>query len=187
MKKIMIKIGIFFIIILLFLVILLECSQGLMPFGLFFVSLLVFVSGALSRFLIGTFKYQRLLQVCKVLLFTGLISLALSYMIIRIQSIVSSKNANLLITGIEAFKKDQGIYPDSLESLMPQYFKNLPKAWIGIIPKDFLYESANTLGHRSKYDYKLKNVESYFLVGYCEYIGVENFYYSNEKIWHHDD
>ena len=82
---------------------------------------------------------------------------------------------------------DKSIYPDSLNSLIPQYFENLPKAWYGISQVDFLYESANTPGHQSQFDYKLNNIEDYFLVGYFGYIGVENLYYSNEKAWHHDD
>ena len=59
---------------------------------------------ALARFLRGTRDYKRLLKISKIFLFTSLISLTISYVIIKIQDNISSRNADLLIANIEKYR-----------------------------------------------------------------------------------
>jgi hypothetical protein len=187
-KKILIRLLIYLFLGLLLFVIIIEGSKGLIPYGLFIVGGITFVFAAMARLLSGTWKYKRLLSISKVFLFTGLINMILFFVIVRIQGKITKNNADMIIQKIETYKKDNGHYPYSLESLKPKYIDRLPKAWIGILPNDFIYDYSEQVDHRFMYFKPVNQTGDYqFWIGYYGYIGVEYFYNSKEKEWHIDD
>lgn len=165
-----------------------EGSIGLIPYGLIIVSGITFVFGGLARHLKGNWRYKRFLMLSKALLFTGLINVVLFFAIGRIQGKITKMNGVVLINKIELYKKDNGTYPYSLEALKPKYLTKLPKAWVGILPKDFIYDYSEQDDH-SFMGFKPINQAGIcnFWIGYYQYLGVEYFYNSKEKTWQVDD
>jgi hypothetical protein len=187
-KKILIQILLYLILGLIFFVIIIEGSKGLIPYGLMIVGGITFLFGSIARLLRGTWKYKRLLSVSKVFLFVGLINMILFFAVVRIQGKVTKDNAELLIQKIEMYKNDNGDYPVSLESLRPKYIDKLPKVWIGILPESFIYDYSEQIDHNFLYFKPINGIgEFHYWIGYYGFMGVEYFYNSKEKEWKIDD
>lgn len=187
-KKKLIHILFYLILVLIFFVIVIEGSKGLIPYGFMIIVGITLVFGSTARLLRGTWKFKRLLSVCKVFLFVGLINMILFFAVVRIQGKVTKDNADLLIQKIELYKNDNGNYPISLEALRPKYIDNLPKVWIGILPESFMYDYSEQTDHKFLYFKPInENGDFHYWIGYYGYLGVEYFYNSKDKEWKIDD
>jgi len=86
----------------------------------------------------------------------------------------TDKQAEIIIRHIEEFKKKEGIYPDSLDQLIPMYFKKIPVTSYSDLNNDFYYE---------KYSDSLDGYALWYYVP----LGVEVRYNSITKEWTSDD
>jgi hypothetical protein len=187
-KNSLIRFAIYFIIGVFVFVITIEGSLGLIPYGLLVVGGITFVFGAIARLLRGTWRYKRLLSISKVILFIGLINLILFFVVTRTQGKITKDNAEILIQKIELYKVDNGNYPRHLELLKPNYLDKIPKSWIGLVPKEFIYDYSDQVDYRFSH-FKPINQEGeyHYWIGYFDYIGVQCFYNSKTKDWNIDD
>ena len=157
------------------------------PKGLPFVLLIILVTGVLRRYYKKINPDKRKYDFYRTVFYISLISFVVFIMVSRLQNRINDRNAKMIVSKIEKFRKENGIFPEDLDLLCPDYFDNVPKAWIGLFPEDFIYDYANKESHKSKYFHHLNNQTDYFILGYDGYIGVFSHYNSIKKQWYHDD
>jgi hypothetical protein len=81
LKQIWIQILINLLLILIFLIILLKGTINSVPYGLISISSITFIFASIAWLFRGTFRYKRLLYISKFILFTGLISLLIYFIL----------------------------------------------------------------------------------------------------------
>ena len=59
------------------------------------------------------------------------------------QSSLAKKNANVLIKACEQYRRDHGVYPKEIGSLVPQYVRSVPRAKQSLAFGHFFYISSN--------------------------------------------
>jgi hypothetical protein len=154
------------------------------PYGFIIIVSISFVFMSIARILKGTWKFKRMLYFSKVIGFIGLFNLLFFLAISWIQNSNVKSNSARLISTIEQYKIDNGKYPDKLNDLTPRYIKEIPKVWIGLVQKDFIYDN------NGLYIYKFNDLEIgnlnrgfYFYIAYNSFFGEIYMYNYKDKNW----
>jgi len=180
----LIRLIIYLFVGLLFFVVMIYDSVEKPSYGAIFIVFISFIFMSIARILKGTWKYKRMLSISKFFGFIGLINVLIFLAISWIQNSNVKSNSTRLISAIEQYNIENGKYPDKLTNLTPKYIKEIPKVWIGIVQKDFIYYN-NGL-NTSKYNIikpNKQNKEGSFYFAYNRFFGEIHAYNNIEKTW----
>ena len=169
-------------------VVMFQGSLGLVPLGLFTVVGITLVFGVFSYFLGGSRKFELVKRISKVVFISGIVNLVLFFIVSNVQSKLTREKAGVLIGQLEKYKENYGTYPKRLVMLVPKYFEDIPKSWIGLIPNGFVYDYSENKNHQfNQFKPINKENEYHFWIGYSGFFGVECYYNSKTKGWVEDD
>ena len=179
--------SVYVLVVLLLIVLTLEGSVSVFPFGALILLIVTAVSGIIVGILHGReWLYPQTLRKWRIVLFVGLIVIIPSYFIYRIQIKENFKNAAQIVKSITAYYKLNTDYPKSLDVLVPDYMAKIPVVYLGVWPRSFDYEYIEPLSLRSDTTQLEKVIPAYY-IEYNGYLGVKYTYLSHEGKWTLDD
>jgi len=158
----------------------LKGNIGYMPLGIT-VSLLILFFSVIIWLVSFILQYKKVAKTCINLFIVSLISLITVFIISSIGLNLTKKRANVIIERLIDYKRIENHYPESLNELIPKYFKSIPEPSIGY-SESFIYELDDCETDSSK-GFICKE----FQLLYTGQLETEAKYTSSTNKWEYDD
>lgn len=108
-------------------------------FGLIIMFFLVVASGISAIILLFRDKrYSKLYAIKSLIYFTGFIGII---GIFKFNAYLGGENATIVINAINSYYADTGLYPDSLDELIPNYLDSIPNCAYRIMDSKYRYHA----------------------------------------------